>query len=358
MKKKIGIDISSISNNKNGISRYTYSLVSELIKYNSYEFYLFSNKKNFFFSNIKNVNIVRINTKFKIPRIFWQTFILPFQLSKHKIEIFWSPTHRISPFINGKIKIYSTVHDLVCKRYPETMKFFGKILDNFYLPIALKKSNKIISVSKFTKKEIINFFPQYGQKIKVIYPGSDLKKILIKNKKKNKINYILFVGTIEPRKNILFIIKAFKKMLKTKHKKIKLYFIGQRGWGNLNLNELIRNEKINHKVKWFSDINDKKLVQFYENSDLVILPSLYEGFGLPILEALNLNKKVLYSKKSPMSEIAKNFGTSVNPNSIVSIAKGLSQALNKKPPNKNDLKKHLMFFSWKNSAKQILQIFE
>ena len=80
------------------------------------------------------------------------------------------------------------------------MKFFGKILDNFYLPIALKKSNKIISVSKFTKKEIINFFPQYGQKIKVIYPGSDLKKILIKNKKKNKKNYILFVGTIEPRR--------------------------------------------------------------------------------------------------------------------------------------------------------------
>ena len=175
-------------------------------------------------------------------------------------------------------------------------------------------------------------------KNKSYIPWLRFKKILIKNKKKNKKNYILFVGTIEPRKNILFIIRAFKKMLKTKHKKIKLYFIGQRGWGNLNLNELIRNEEINHKAKWFSDINDKKLVQFYENSDLVILPSLYEGFGLPILEALNLNKKVLYSKKSPMSEIAKKFGTSVNPNSIVSIAKGLSQALNKKPPNKNELK--------------------
>ena len=87
MKKKIGIDISSISNNKNGISRYTYSLVSELIKYNSYKFYLFSNKKNFFFSNNKNVNIVRINTKFKILEFFGKP-LSSISLSKHKIETF------------------------------------------------------------------------------------------------------------------------------------------------------------------------------------------------------------------------------------------------------------------------------
>jgi glycosyltransferase involved in cell wall biosynthesis len=365
--KKIAIDISCITKPHNGISRYAENIVTEMIKNEKYFFFLFSDKKNKFFKEKKNVKIHCSNFNFKGSKFFWQQLLLPFFLLRHKINILFVPNHRVPIFTPKKLKIYSTVHDLVAFRFPNTMKFLGMILDRLLLPIAIKKSEKIMCVSKFTKKELVSFFPKYKDKYEISYPGSNLKeKISIDlandNKKKmpkSKKNFFIYVGTVEPRKNIKNLIYAYNYLLKKKLIDLNFLIIGNKGWGSVDVNKIINNLNLNKHIHWKKNVNDKSLVLFYLNCEFLVLPSIYEGFGLPVLEALKFNKKVLISRNSPMQEIFCNYGVSIDPHSVDSISNGLLKISKKKFKNRKlVLAKHLSQFSWTKCTKNYFRLLE
>lgn len=365
--KKIAIDISCITRPHNGISRFAENIVIEMIKNKKYFFFLFSDKKFKLFKEKKNVKIFSSNLNFKGSKFFWQQVMLPFILFRHKINILFVPNHRVPIFTFKNLKIYSTIHDLVTFRYPDSMRFFGMILDRLLLPIAIKKSEKIMCVSKFTKKELEFFFPKYKNKYEMSYPGSNLidknffdsingnKKKFLKLKKK----FFIYVGTIEPRKNIKNLIIAYNSLLKKKLIDLNFLIIGNKGWGRVDINSIVNNLNLNNRIHWIKNANDKSLVLFYLNCEFLVLPSIYEGFGLPVLEALKFNKKVLISRNSPMQEIFCNYGVTIDPHSIDSISNGLLEiSKNKFENRKLSLAKHLRQFSWTKCTKNYFRLME
>ena len=357
--KKVAIDISSISFLDNGITRFTKNIVAEMIKNKNCFFYIFSNSNAKFFKNKKNIKVIQSNLKFKGSMLIWQQLILPILLFKYKIDILWCPTHRVPVFKILKYKIYVTIHDVVSLRFPQTMKYFGKLIDKILLPIAIKNANKVICVSRFTKKELEFFFPNYKNKFELSYPGSNLIKKKLNKIKKNEKNlfkknkFFIFVGTIEPRKNIEKLIFAYSSLLKKNLINLNFFIIGNQGWGHLRLDDLIKSLNLDKNVFWFKNIDDKSLANFYYSCEFLALPSIYEGFGLPVLEALTFNKKVLISENSPMQEIYCKFGITVNPYSVKSIENGLLYITkNKFEKQKSFLKDNLKKFSWLNCAKK------
>ena len=361
MKKKlikIGIDGRLLSQDISGINRYILEMIKILTEYPC-EIYIFSSKKikNKILNKQKNIFIKNSNLNSRISRMIWAQTLLPFWANKEKLDVFWGPNHRIPFLLSRKIKSIATIHDLVWKKVGHTMRPFHYLIELLLMPFAIKKADLIITDSKSTSKDICEYFPISEQKVKVIYPGctefsnnEKIKKNILNSCKKK---YILFVGTNEPRKNLNSLIKAFHLALNQIDKEINLFIIGGKGWGNLNLKGLISEKNLEKRIRIFGYVNDTELSYFYKNAEFLILPSLYEGFGFPIIEALSYGLQVVTSDISSMPELIDDSGILINPYDENSIKEAIIKASLSK--NNKELiisrKQKAKSFSWKNSVK-------
>lgn len=270
--------------------------------------------------NNKNIKFIEIEIIKKGTQYF-ECFILPFYLKKYKINILHFPNFASPLFLN--IPYIITVHDLAFLRVKESFKK----LDLFYwkniFRLAVKKASLIIAVSKSTKNDLKFFWNIPLSKIKVLPSFSSLiyEDIDLDNKKIEKYNlkypYFLFIGTLEPRKNLERVIEAFVNFSKKIGENIKLIIIGQKGWKCEKIVKKI--EENREKVIWFSNISKEEIPFFYKNAIALLYPSLYEGFGLPILEAYKFNIPVITSNISSLPEVAGKGAILVNPYDIKEI---------------------------------------
>lgn len=315
---RIGIDAKVLSH-KGGICRYLKNILDVLQQIDKEnEYVLFEDG----YSNYKitNPRWKSFNILFFRPVIVYVVFLIPFIAKIFRLDVFWAPEGLAPFYLPGKIKYVLTVHDLTYLHYPETMEARLKLYYKFLMPKAIKRADLILTVSDFIKTDILNnIILDNKNKVKKVSLGVKLRRKENYKKYPRKDN-LLFVGSLEPRKNIINAVKALEILKKKFNLSIKLVIAGPPGWNNNIIKDYLFNSCVKENIKLLGYIDDKELQVQYSQCKAFIFPSLYEGFGLPVLEALSEGCMVLTSEKSPMQEILGKSALYFNPKDPESIA--------------------------------------
>jgi glycosyltransferase involved in cell wall biosynthesis len=245
----------------------------------------------------------------------------------------------------------------------------------FWGGYSIKKARRVITISKSSRNDIIKEYGLSPEKVEVVYPGikqvSSIKyQVLSMGSLARKYgvsgDYILFVGTIQPRKNLERLIEAFSMLLKTydlgpKTKDLQLVIVGRKGWMYDEILNAPKKFDIEDRVKFVHDAIDEDLPLFYQNAVFLVLPSLYEGFGLPILEAMQNGCPVITSNVSSLPEAGGDAALYVDPNNTRDISEKM-QILLKDEKIRQDLinkgYEQAKKFSWEKSARETLRVLE
>jgi glycosyltransferase involved in cell wall biosynthesis len=294
-----------------------------------------------------------------------------------KVDVFFSP-HIFSSSVSKKCKTITTFHDLSFENYPEFYSF-GKNYWHFLMNPRkqAQKADKIIAVSQSTKDDLVKIYGIEPEKIKVIYSGinsvfstclpvgkvqysvSSISKI----KKKYNLpeKYILYLGTLEPRKNIIGLIKAFelfKKSYKLQATSYKLIIAGSKGWLYKDIFKAVQNSPAKDDIIFTGFIDDKDKSALYSLADLFVYPSFYEGFGFPPLEAMSSGTPVITSNFSSLPEAVGNAAITVNPYDLDELAKAIEMVLSDEKLRDILIErgyKRVKNFSWEKCAEETLE---
>lgn len=322
------------------------------------------------------------NWRYKIvgPGKFWTQFGLPINLylTRPKPDVFFSPTHYAPRF--SPVPSVISVMDLSFLRFPELFNKSDMYQLKNWTKYSVKKAAKVLTISDSSRNDIINTYQILEQKVLTIYPGikqtvSLQPRVYAMNELKAKYdisdNYILFVGTLQPRKNIGRLIEAFSRIKnptegEARHgrqesgiKDLQLVVIGKRGWLYEEILDAPKKFGVEDKVKFLEGINDEELAVFYKHALCYVLPSLYEGFGLPVVEAMKHGCPVITSNISSLPEAGGDAALYVDPEDVDDIAEKIVQLVKDKDLRK-DLaekgKKQAAKFSWEKTAKETLKV--
>ncbi len=294
-------------------------------------------------------------------RFLWSQIFLPFHLWKDKLfgkkmNIFFSPAHYIPRFCPYKTVV--TIHDLAYLYFPN--EFLKKDLYQLkkWTAYALKKSSSIIAVSKTTKKDLVKEYEIPEQKISVVYNGYEhLSAPTSVTPLKIDEPFILYVGTLQPRKNIQTLIKSFS-VFKKLHPEFRLVLVGKKGWLTETIFSSIP-EELKHDIIFTGYISEEEKNTLYKNAFCFVLPSLYEGFGIPLLEAMFHNCPVISSFASSLPEIGGEACLYFDPKSAEDLEGKMEELFNNKELRKELIlkgKRQIAFFSWKKAGQETLDI--
>ena len=297
-------------------------------------------------------------------------FILPLKLKKDQIDIFWGTQHCLPKRTDytKKMKYILTIHDLAIFKFKKIGSFYNTIIQKIIVKKACNNADKIIAISNATKKDIVDICNIPEEKIEVIYNGTNYteqygiaekeEKNILKELEIDNKEYILFLGTIEPRKNVDTIIKAFE-ILKEKNKKLILVIAGGLGWRYKKTLELIEKSTVKDDIKIIGYVDKTKKEVLYKNSKCFVYPSLYEGFGLPILEAMNGQTIVVTAKNSSLTEVGGECAIyceeELDENKLAeSISKALNMSLEERKNTITKSRELVKKFSWKKTSEAVL----
>lgn len=362
---KIGVDVRSLSVPITGIGQYTLELLDAMVDL-GHEWVLYSHKP---IINGRwdrpNVMIRTMNLKARPFSMIWSQCMLPYLLKNDSIDLFWAPGHRLPLYMSSNQATVVTIHDLVWKRAPETMRKFSRFLESLFMPRAVHKADALIAVSTSTFHDLIEEFNGVSEKISIVHEGIPTLKQNLNSEASNleciKSPYILFVGTLEPRKNLRRLLEAYSSMSQEIRKNYSLVIAGGKGWGTEKLHTIIKELSIESSVITLGYVTNEDLVNLYKSSSLFVMPSLYEGFGLPILEAMSFGTPVLTSNVSSIPEVTGDAAILINPHDILSIQSGLEKILTDSNLQREMSTKgriQAQQFSWDVCAKQTLNVFE
>ncbi|AAK80853.1 glycosyltransferase involved in cell wall biosynthesis [Clostridium acetobutylicum] len=350
-----------------GIGTYTENLVRELLNIdeeNSYTLYWYGNNyKDFIKSNTK-INIVS-----KGCHSFFEKCYFPENIIKNSIEIYHVPQNGIGLDQNVSCIKVSTVHDLIPYIMPETVGkgYLLKFLKN--MPFIIENSDAILTVSEYSKKDILKYFPINEDKIYVTPLAANYnykplsrehcKKFIEKNYSISD-PFVLYLGGFSKRKNVRNLILAFADASKKLSKKHNLVIIGLCRDELESLKDLCRHLNISNEVIFTGYIGERFLPVFYNACELFVYPSLYEGFGLPVLEAMSCKTPVVTSNISSIPEIAGDSAVLINPLDTSELRDAILNIL-----EDSKLKQKLSIegfnrsrkFSWKNTSKKTLEAY-
>ena len=305
------------------------------------------------------------NLPVRAARMLWSQTCLPHWAVKDHIEVFWGTAHRLPRFLPEKTAQVVTIHDLVWKHAGETMRPLSRMMEGIFMPAAIRQADRIVAISTSTAIDIEEEYPDAVDKIRVIYPGTtglpapldfhSLSALGI------RFPYILFVGTLEPRKNLQVLLQAYALLdIKTRNE-TRLVIAGGKGWGGVEINAMIKDLCLADHVIPVGYVNETQLATLYAHARFLAMPSLYEGFGLPLIEAMSFGIPVLTSNRSSLPEVAGDAGVLVDPFNIHSVSEGLSSLL-KNHQHRNYLAKkaisHAKRFSWNNAARKMWAVFQ
>lgn len=361
---KIGIDATLLREDRiTGVERYTINLIRSLIEVDdNNQYFVFFRKRypsqladlvprlEVFVSPIKN-------------RVVTDQLWLLYIAKKLKLDILHCPAFPSPLFYKGKTVL--TIHDATLWKYPETRSKGGQFYYSPLFPQAIRKSSKIITVSRNSKKDLIHYLNVPDSLITVIYEGIDNsfagRNLQQSSEVKIKYNlpgrYILTVGTLEPRKNLNMLIKGFEIFLKKYDTDHKLVIVGRKGWQkSLNIAKELKSY-----VVLTDFVDEEHLPAIYRLADLFVFPSIYEGFGFPILEAMASQTPVVASNTSSLPEVGGYACLYADPYDPLDFAKKISIILNDKRLYDGLIKKgreRIKRFSWRKTAENTLKVYE
>lgn len=272
------------------------------------------------------------------------------------------------PVLLEKVPILVTVHDLSYYRHPETFAFGSRITKQILAPMSMKRASIIIADSENTKCDIIESFPTSYDKIRVVYPGGprysrieDHEKVdALKRKLNIQSKYILYMGTLEPRKNLIRLVEAYHQLVKRGVSE-QLVIAGKKGWLYEQIFRRVKDLGLEERVSFVGYVSEEDKPVLYSGAEVFIYPSLYEGFGLPPLEAMSCGVPVVVSDISSIPEVVGSAGIYVDPYDVESIGEGIYRVLKDQELGRilvHQGMEQRKKFSWGKTAGEILQIYK
>ncbi|MGE5392300.1 MAG: glycosyltransferase family 4 protein [Candidatus Saccharibacteria bacterium] len=364
---KIGIEAERANlPNPTGVERYAAELIRHLAetdRTNEYVLYFRTKPQAWFHALPPNFRLRLI----PFPK-FWTQIRLSWEMLVHPVDVLMILASAL-PFYHPRNSVV-TVHDVAFEMFPEAFTGFMRRYLVFFTRFAVKRARRIVAVSESTKRDLMRLYGCPKDKIEVIHlgrdekfspvPYADAQAVLDKHGLIYK-KYILFVGTLQPRKNIARLVEAFIKLRKENRIEEKLVIIGGRGWLWKPILEKIQAAGLKDAIQVLGYVEDGELPAIYSGASLLTLPALYEGFGLPPLEAMACGTPVVVSNVSSLPEVAGEAGVLVDPLNVNSIAGGLLRVLIdpelKKKMSAEGLKQAERF-SWDRTAKKTLELLE
>ncbi len=271
---------------------------------------------------IENVNhSVFYKPPFKVPFYQLASSLFHYNCFNH-LDVLHLPHPDVPYIFKPKVPVVMTIHDISPFFLPHfhpsrRVAYFRRIL-----PLYLKKIDAVLASSESTKADLIKYYKMPADKIHVVHLGLPLKVAAVKKKEP----FILYVGTLEPRKNIEGIVRAYA-ILKSQGFKQKLVIVGRKGWEYKNIFRLVEHYNLQDDVSFKGYVSEKEKNELYKKAELFVWPSFYEGFGLPVLEAMASGTPVVTSRVSSLPEVSGSAAILVNPESPEDIARGIREAL-------------------------------
>lgn len=365
---RIAFDIRGIEGDKGGKGVWTMNVLKSILETDQEnEYYLYTNKKSSFaYKKWPHVTMMLIEGR----GFFWHWQLYK-KLLSDKIDVFIATESYIVPFLHDpkKLKVAMVVHDLVAFKSPAKHQRRARWIETFTLGRAVRKAHWIFTVSQYTRKDLIERYSHYlnlKEKTKVVYAGvreGFFKKhdsaALLKTQKRYHLSpdYILMAGTLEPRKNIMGALEAYALLTWQTRASHRLVVVGKKGWYYEEIFQCVQSLKLSEQVTFLEYIPDEDLVKLMQGAKLFLFPSFYEGFGLPILEAMANGVPVLASRVSSIPELGIDAIQYADPHNPEDISRGMAKLLEDEHYAKTlILKGHeqVKNFSWEKTAELIL----
>ena len=313
-----------------GIGWFTYQTLERIVHaHPEHEFvFFFDRPYDPAFVFAPNVKPVVVHPQARHPVLFylWFEWSLPFMLRKHKIDLFLSPDSYLS--LRTRVPTCLVIHDLAFEHYPEHYVTSHRLYWRHYSPLFAKKATRIATVSTFSKTDITKFYGIGSEKIDVVYNGAHDEyhhlthdeREAVKRQYADGCEYVVFAGAIHPRKNIVNLLKAFVAFKKHQRSNMKLVIAGRPAWKYDEVEEMRQTMPFKEDVRWVGYMNVDELSRLVGAAYVMVYPSLFEGFGIPILEAFQCGVPAIVSNTSSMPEVAGDAALLVNPTDAADIA--------------------------------------
>ncbi|MFH1655625.1 MAG: glycosyltransferase family 1 protein [Candidatus Omnitrophota bacterium] len=362
---RIGIDIRELEKNKKtGMGRYLINFLNYINQFeHENEYILFANTD----SRIPSLRSdIRIKVILEFSTIYWDQIILKNEIKKEKIDIFYSPFYKGPVFSLAKLIV--TCHDLHFLNLDS--KAIGDFLRRYYCRKILQESDTIITVSEYSKKEIVKFLGDKTKRVEVVYDSvTDEFRPLDKKACFDKVrrsfglreDFILYVGNLKPHKNLARLINAYDLLPSSLKQKYQLVIVGRKDETYQQLRKLVDQKELTNNVEFLGLVEDEYLIDLYNTASILVLVSLCEGFGLPALEAMACGTPTIVSDITSLPEIVGDIGVLVDPRDTNLIASKLKHLLTDTSSREILSRKGLLRaknFSVENMARKILKIFK
>ena len=360
-----------LPNKLEGFGWFTHEVVSRIVKnHPEHNFYFFFDRKfdsKFIYSN--NITPIIINPPARHPFLYylWFEFGVKKALKKHNIDIFLSPDGYLS--LGSNVKQIPVIHDLSFEHYPKDIPFFNRKYVKYFFPKFAKKAAKIITVSEYSKQDIVKKYNVLEKKITVAHngigdffkPSSEEIKDNIKRKFTDGKEYFLFVSALHPRKNVINLFKAFELFKSETNSEIKLLMVGEKYWWNKNISECYENLKHNEDIVFTGHVQSKELNEIYGSGLALTYVSYFEGFGIPLVEAMKCKLPIIAADATSLPEVGDEAAIYVNPFNIEDIKNGMKRIFTSQELREELIAKgeeRARNFSWDKTAEVVWSVIE
>jgi glycosyltransferase involved in cell wall biosynthesis len=349
-----------IKNKLEGIGWYSYEVLKRIvIAHPEHQFlFLFDRPFDEEFIFARNIVPLVLPPPARHPVLWhiWFQIMVPWVLRRYKADVFFSPDGFVPLY--AKVKTVAVIHDINFERYPEFVPFLTSWYYRRFFPKFAAKSSIIITVSEFSKNEIIKFYHIDEDKISVIYNGVN-EKYIISGKQENLMNmksYFLFVGALSPRKNIEFLLRAFDSFKASSNADVSLLIVGEKMHLNKQMNKIFLDMEYKNDVRFLGRLPLKDLVDVYKNALAMVFIPYYEGFGIPLVEAMASGIPVIASDIDVLREVAQDAAIFVPPAQVQTVAAAMTSIWLDTTLWADLSKKGLLraaYFSWNKSAEKV-----
>ena len=319
---RIGVDARPLCLPHTGIGRYTSSLLARLCAHREHHWFLYTIEPPPVCWNAPNVD-VRTFSASSLPArlgplaLHWQ---FPAWARQDALDVYWSPRHHL-PLRSMATPAVVTIHDFAWRVVPATMPLPRVFGERLLTPVALRRARRIIAVSDATRRDILSAYPDLAPKIDTVLEASNLGNAAVPAASTE--DFVLSVGTIEPRKNQRRLLEAYAIARREETDLPRLILVGGQGWKMPAIQTLIDAQGLGDLVEYRPSCSDAELAQLYAQCRFVLQPSLHEGFALPLIEAMGYGKPAITSNVSAMPEVVGAAGLLVEPTSVSSITEAI-----------------------------------
>jgi len=366
---RFGLDGLPLCKKKTGVGHYTFELGRALAAIASdYEFEIVSPSP---FSSIDaslppNLKLVNAGLD-SLRRRGWWSIYLPRYCRRASFALFHGTNFALPYWASCPTVL--TIHDLSLLLYPETHEKRLVRRARVKLPLTARKATAIITPSETVKGEVCEHLGVRADKVFAIpeaaracfYPMPAAESRLVSERLGVEAEFILFVGTVEPRKNLLTLVRAFEQIIRSNSSKLQLVIAGEKGWLSGDLMDYLRDSHIGERVLFTGHLPDEDLRALYSSCRVFVYPSLYEGFGLPLLEAMACGAPVVTSRIPSIVETVADVARLISPTDVDDLARGITALLDDAGEREHRSTAgiaHAKEFSWERTARATWEVYQ